>query len=476
VPVCNLPNDPSLENLKNRAKTLQRLVRADDAGARSVVDEFHPRRPSSDGFSRADAQLVLARQYGFDSWTKLRRHLDVVEQHTRRPDAGPTDLAALACLNYGEDDPARWQRARELLDADPALTRTNIHAAAAAGDAAAVRDLLARDPSLVDADGGGYGWVPLMYATYSRLPGVDTTDAARTLLDAGADPNAGYLWFGLTWPFTALTGAFGGGEGGQPPHANALGLARLLLERGADGNDAQTTYNRGLLGWDVDTPDHLELLGEFGFGGGEGGPWHRLLGHTHPSPRQLAENELRNAAEKNRPRWARLMIDAGVDVTALGTNHPTLEGDTALQLALRNGNDAIVGLLLDAGAPRDADDAVYDVLGACMRGDRDGVDPALVGAAIAHRPHHVATAADRGRVGAVRLMAELGFDVNAPDRSVPHRATALHYAAFNGDEPMVNALLALGADRAATDASYQGTPAGWADHAGHDELSRRLAT
>ena len=30
--------------------------------------------------------------------------------------------------------------------------------------------------------------------------------AARTLLQAGADPNAGYLWHGLPTPFTVLTG------------------------------------------------------------------------------------------------------------------------------------------------------------------------------------------------------------------------------------------------------------------------------
>ena len=54
---------------------------------------------------------------------------------------------------------------------------------------------------------------------------------ARLLLDHGADPDTGYLWEG-TYPFTALTGAFGGGEdrGNQPPHSQGLALARMLLE------------------------------------------------------------------------------------------------------------------------------------------------------------------------------------------------------------------------------------------------------
>ena len=52
-------------------------------------------------------------------------------------------------------------------------------------------------------------------------------------LEAGADPNAGYLWHGLPTPFTVLTGVFGEGELGpvrQPRHPHSLALARLLLE------------------------------------------------------------------------------------------------------------------------------------------------------------------------------------------------------------------------------------------------------
>ncbi|GGV43080.1 hypothetical protein GCM10010293_49480 [Streptomyces griseoflavus] len=57
-------------------------------------------------------------------------------------------------------------------------------------------------------------------------------ESARLLLECGADPNSGYLWEGLTSPFTALTGAFGGGERDEPAHPQALELARLLLRSG----------------------------------------------------------------------------------------------------------------------------------------------------------------------------------------------------------------------------------------------------
>ena len=111
------------------------------------------------------------------------------------------------------------------------------------------------------------------------------------LLGAGADPNAGYLWEGLVPPFTALTGVFGSGEGGQPPHPQWPTLARMLLSAGADPNDSQTIYNWGLGGLNGDDTAVLELLIEFGFGRGDGGPWRRL-GDAYPTPAQMMAEEL----------------------------------------------------------------------------------------------------------------------------------------------------------------------------------------
>ena len=95
--------------------------------------------------------------------------------------------------------------------------------------------------------GGPHGWAPLLYLTYSRVPlgsGRSGVAVARLLLEHGADPNAGYLWEGLIPPFTALTGALGGG-GTLPKHEEELPLARLLLQAGADANDGQALYNQG---------------------------------------------------------------------------------------------------------------------------------------------------------------------------------------------------------------------------------------
>ncbi len=154
-----------------------------------------------------------------------------------------------------------------MLVAQPGLGADNVHVAAARADAAALRRLLAADPALANVEGGPFGWPPLLYLAYARHDPDVTADAVRdavaALTGAGADPGAGYLWHGNSPPFTALTGAFGEGEGGpdnQPGHPQWEAMARALLEAGADPNDAQTLYNRTF------RPDdsHLVLLFEYG--------------------------------------------------------------------------------------------------------------------------------------------------------------------------------------------------------------------
>jgi hypothetical protein len=98
------------------------------------------------GFSRADAELVVARRFGFPSWPKLKAHLELVQGYSRSPHSQPTgepiadeqtlvdEFLRLACLTYGGDDPARWARARELLEVNPHLATASIYTIAAVGD------------------------------------------------------------------------------------------------------------------------------------------------------------------------------------------------------------------------------------------------------------------------------------------------------------------------------------------------------
>ncbi len=147
-------------------------------------------------------------------------------------------------------------------------------------------------------------------------------------------------------PFTALTGAFGRGEGDPPPHRDATALARLLLEAGADPNDGQAVYN---LHWHPDD-EWLELLLEFGFGSGDGGVWHRRLGAAHASPRENAEDCLMWAALQGYAHRVGLLLAAGVDPDGRGTEHPILQGRSALEVALGHGHTDTAAALRAAGA------------------------------------------------------------------------------------------------------------------------------
>ena len=78
-------------------------------------------------------------------------------------------------------------------------------------------------------------------------------------------------------------------------------------------------------------------------------------------------------------------------------------------------------------------------------------------------------AAELRRPEAVRLLAELGFDVNAVQG-----ISALHQAASTGSLTMVELLLSLGADPNQRDFSFDLTPLGWAEHGHHQQITDRL--
>ena len=95
MPIAQLPDNPNLDQLRNQAKTLKRLVRAGVPQALDMVREVHPRlsdisagTPTATRFSLADAQLVTARRHGFASWPRLRAYLDVVARYSRATPGG----------------------------------------------------------------------------------------------------------------------------------------------------------------------------------------------------------------------------------------------------------------------------------------------------------------------------------------------------------------------------------------------------
>jgi len=77
LPTRSLPERPDLNQLKRQAKELLEAFVAGDA---NTLGEVHALYGGADRakFALHDAQLVLARAYGFESWPKLKAHVDGV--------------------------------------------------------------------------------------------------------------------------------------------------------------------------------------------------------------------------------------------------------------------------------------------------------------------------------------------------------------------------------------------------------------
>jgi ankyrin repeat protein len=148
-----LTERPNLEQLKRQAKELLAAYRAGQPDAiAEVTAHFHAAHRAT--FALHDAQLVLARAYGYDSWPKLKAYVDGV-------------------------------------------TISRLVGAVRSGDIVAVRAMLARRPELADMDMAATNeHRPLHYAVLDRAP-----EMVRLLMQHGADARKGI------YPHRAATSA-----------------------------------------------------------------------------------------------------------------------------------------------------------------------------------------------------------------------------------------------------------------------------
>ena len=74
-PLRTLREHPDLDQIKRQAKELLAAFRDHEADAATEVSH-HYRGADPATFALHDAQLVLARAYGFESWPKLKAFVD----------------------------------------------------------------------------------------------------------------------------------------------------------------------------------------------------------------------------------------------------------------------------------------------------------------------------------------------------------------------------------------------------------------
>lgn len=72
---ARLPAHPSLEQAQKRAKELLRQHRAGDPAALARFRAASPRGAAPERITLADAQFVIARESGFDTWVLLKQHI-----------------------------------------------------------------------------------------------------------------------------------------------------------------------------------------------------------------------------------------------------------------------------------------------------------------------------------------------------------------------------------------------------------------
>src|SRR5689334_22069751 len=130
MPVRRLPSNPDLDHLRYQAKDLLRAHSARKPEVAQRLREFHPRFTEATDtaifagqITLTDAQLAIAREYGFPSWPRLKKHIEK-----------PTLCDRLNLPHHQRIEDATFRRAVDLLDA---------------GDAARLRAYLQQHPDLV---------------------------------------------------------------------------------------------------------------------------------------------------------------------------------------------------------------------------------------------------------------------------------------------------------------------------------------
>jgi len=442
----SLPPNPSINQLKRQARELLAGFTSGNAEAVSRV-RVHLRRlkdnPKGKPLALQEAQMVVAREYGYPSWADLARYVESVSGDGARK-------AAIASLieaaNNGEVD-----QVVEILDVHPGIinergglnTRTALHFAAWRGWEDIVERLLERgaDPS---PRCKGDNATPLHFAVEEGHESI-----IDLLLENGADPvgegdlhEMGVIGWATFFHSRRNRGAFPDVrrrtvdkllERGVDHHIfSALAMGEENIVRSVVAKDPTEVDRRMSRFDDLDTPLHVAC--------------------TPYAPVEMLS----------------LLIELGADLEAADGY-----GFTPLDQAALYGQDDRAKLLEDGGAIVRVPAAFF------LERDVDiqrhiQSDPMCLGPGQSWETL-IVFAAERRPASVVEKLLECGasVDVKVTSRGTENY-TPLHGACFDGNVEAARVLLRHGADTSAKDDTHHSTPLGWARHAGQKDLEQLL--
>jgi ankyrin repeat protein len=467
----------SVDNLKKEAKRWLKALRSNAADARARLTRAYPAAPDDPGLRHI--QHALAREHGRESWAALKAALAAGP-----PLAGsenpPADIVTrflqFACWDHhthGAADHRMYDRAAQrILAQHPGLAAHSLYAAVLCGNVEEVKRVIAGRAEAAREPGGPRNWTPILYLSYTRFTHPATVEnaieIARLLLDHGANPNDFYM--AGDSEYSCLVGAAGEGEQDSPRQPYAEQLYELLLAHGAGPYDIQVLYDThfsgDMLWWleltyqrslalgrksDWDDPD-WSMLDMGGYGSGA----FFVLGVAiKKNDLALADWALKHGADPNS------------DTSANPKFRPTR---TLYDMAVTFGQTEMARLLLKYGANAVAPDLTPDeaFIAACMRLDR-----AATAAMVQDHPEYLRShramfeAARRDRPDVIALLLDLGVPLEIADES---NARALHHAAGNNALRAARFLIERGAEVDPRETSYNARPIGWAAHGDHVEM------
>ena len=244
----SLPSRPDLAQQKKLAKELLQSFESGDAESRARVRAILPDKQK---IALADAQLVLAREYGFSNWAALKQHIESSAKATISPEERVHDAFRRRDAKAVRVLFKKHAELRERIN-DPLFAFDSPAIVAFAGDPAMVDVLLDFG---ADPNRRSDWWAGGFHALYSA-----TGAAADRLIAAGAIPDACARhisialtsWLGLIADDPARVHERGG-DGQTPLHfATSRAVIDLLLAAGADIDARDVDHRSTAAEWMLD--------------------------------------------------------------------------------------------------------------------------------------------------------------------------------------------------------------------------------